>query len=489
MNMKPFLMGTALTALMLLPAAYGQAAETALMQAPARNAALIAEVPGFKSAKLDLYIGKRAISEGVLVRKSFIRDGKIVIPPAGLVYSSRIASVGTMTGIELMLLGKQYPQVDEEVEYLILKDKKMKLGDSVNLLPDGSRALQFVKGGPHPYGTVAADSATLRIMKSTGNYYGTHFTVATNSPLIDVNSGQFKGMGLPEGRHSLKADAGEPLQHNTYVGNSIYPSGNSYLIVGKVSAKEVEVKEFGTPSITRVWLASDPRVSGAYAAGQSVTIGGETLKVVSVSKDAVKLSLTNKAGKTVTREFTGISAPDATKYLPGSAADRARFQMASEDGKVRVQLAMLHPEGVLTADGKVRLDLFSGVFSFANPQPWERDPRFNVRPDTCASCRLLNEIVLENAEEIVLDAKNNVASGPEGYFKIVIDDFDGKKLRAWHFEDADGNKSPNLASFAGGAHIDLVANFENKSIGAFGNRTAQQALRRELKKNGFVMTK
>ena len=35
--------------------------------------------------------------------------------------------------------------------------------------------------------------------------------------------------------------------------------------------------------------------------------------------------------------------------------------------------------------------------------------------------------------------------GPNGYFKIVIDDFDGTRINAWHFEDADGNKSVNLA--------------------------------------------
>lgn len=80
-------------------------------------------------------------------------------------------------------------------------------------------------------------------------------------------------------------------------------------------------------------------------------------------------------------------------------------------------------------------------------------------------------------------------AGPENYFKVIIDDFDGKKINAWHFEDAEGNKSPNLASFAGGAHIDLVANFENKSIGSYGNRMAEQALKRELAAKGFVMTK
>jgi hypothetical protein len=80
--------------------------------------------------------------------------------------------------------------------------------------------------------------------------------------------------------------------------------------------------------------------------------------------------------------------------------------------------------------------------------------------------------------------------GPEGYFKIVIDDFDGKTLKAWHFEDADGNKSPNLVSFARGAHIDLVANFvDNGALGKFGYRSAQQNFVKSLTDRGIVMKK
>ena len=48
MRLSTFVGGTALAALLLFPA-LGSATESALMKAPARNAALIAKVPGFKS--------------------------------------------------------------------------------------------------------------------------------------------------------------------------------------------------------------------------------------------------------------------------------------------------------------------------------------------------------------------------------------------------------------------------------------------------------
>ena len=329
---------------------------------------------------LDLYIAKRTITEGVVIRKSFIRDGKIVIPPAGLYYSSRIASIGTMTNIEVMLLGKRYSEVDEAFEYLVLKNRVMKKGDSINLLPDGSRALQFVSGSSHPYGNSAAYSS-LRIMKSSGNFYGTNFQVAADPTLVDVNSGKFHGLGLSEGRHPVTAATGEPVQHKSYFGASIYPSGKSYLIVGRTSPTEVEVKEFATPSLTEIWLTSEPRVSGAYKTGDSVKIGSAEVKILAVGKDSAKISLTDN-GKNTIKEFKGINDKHALDYLPSSPAERAKWQMASDDGKVRVQVAMLHPEGALTADGKVRLDMFSGVFSLKNPQAWPGDPRFTVRPDT-----------------------------------------------------------------------------------------------------------
>jgi hypothetical protein len=60
---------------------------------------------------------------------------------------------------------------------------------------------------------------------------------------------------------------------------------------------------------------------------------------------------------------------------------------------------------------------------------------------------MLNELILDNAEPIILDEKNNTYTGPNGYFKIVIDDFDGEKINAWHIEDRTGMKTPNLAEY------------------------------------------
>lgn len=90
---------------------------------------------------------------------------------------------------------------------------------------------------------------------------------------------------------------------------------------------------------------------------------------------------------------------------------------------------------------------------------------------------------------MVLDSTNNVFVGPEGYFKIVIDEFDGENIKAWHFEDVEGNKSVNLAGFANGQHIDLLANIACSTVGTFATRNAIKMIENEQQAKGLIMSK
>ena len=64
--------------------------------------------------------------------------------------------------------------------------------------------------------------------------------------------------------------------------------------------------------------------------------------------------------------------------------------------------------------------------------------------------------MVANKEAIVLDGEtNNVLVGPDNQFKIVIDEFDGTTVKAWHVE-TEKAKTGNLAVRAQGKNIDLV---------------------------------
>lgn len=52
----------------------------------------------------------------------------------------------------------------------------------------------------------------------------------------------------------------------------------------------------------------------------------------------------------------------------------------------------------------------------------------------------------------------------------VIAEFDGKIVKAWHIENSKGEKSPNLATRAGGKHIDLVVGKACRSTAHFISR-------------------
>ena len=86
--------------------------------------------------------------------------------------------------------------------------------------------------------------------------------------------------------------------------------------------------------------------------------------------------------------------------------------------------------------------------------------------------------MLENAKEIVLDAKNNKYVGPEKQFTIVIDKFEGKEVQAWHIETAKG-KTQNLSARAKGAHIDAVVSEACRSTAHFFSRVYKDLYREQ----------
>ena len=79
--------------------------------------------------------------------------------------------------------------------------------------------------------------------------------------------------------------------------------------------------------------------------------------------------------------------------------------------------------------------------------------------------------MLENKEPIILDSTNNVFVGPDEYFKVVIDEFDGKAVQAWHFEDVKGNATDNLV-VGEGTHVDVLVNAACRSVWHFVDRVA-----------------
>jgi hypothetical protein len=92
---------------------------------------------------------------------------------------------------------------------------------------------------------------------------------------------------------------------------------------------------------------------------------------------------------------------------------------------------------------------------------------------------LLIELMLENKETITLDSTNNVFVGPDGYFKVVIDEIEGDAVKAWHIETAKAT-SGNLVS-GEGKHIDVLVNGANRTVSHFSGRVTQTLMVQQQK--------
>ena len=89
--------------------------------------------------------------------------------------------------------------------------------------------------------------------------------------------------------------------------------------------------------------------------------------------------------------------------------------------------------------------MFTQIQALKRDTPFEFDHRFMVRPDVCGHCYQLNEVLLDNPEPIILDNDHPVYEGPKRedgtpLYRLVLDDFDGEMIHAWHVETDNAKK-------------------------------------------------
>ena len=153
------------------------------------------------------------------------------------------------------------------------------------------------------------------------------------------------------------------------------------------------------------------------------------------------MTLLDKKGKVLVEKTLGPLTKELFDTLPQHSESQQKVMLQHGDVHVELDLSSSFP------GGKVQLYVAAGIQKMQRDKPWPDDSRFIIRPEVCGHCYMLNELVLGNAEPIILDEKNNTYAGPNGYFKIVVDDFDGEKINAWHIEDKAGMKTANLAEY------------------------------------------
>lgn len=409
--------------------------------APDRSCAFVPKMKGFvRKIVRNRSDEKLTLSETLVVRSSYVdyRSGKIIIPPRGLFYSSRNArNIRPLAGESTVILGRQAYLLSTE-SYLVVKKnfridlwKETLMGDGNRLfwqdvpLGDGSKALRYthsdlIWGRPCP---------VMRVTKYSGNTWGANMIAAPGfSGYFDMARRPLP----PEGRAEQGFEFHLP---------EIFAEGATYLIPKWISPDFIEVAEMGTPGLDSFTVSYKAPQRIELKSGETKAVGRLVLHVKKVdpSKKTVKLSLVDSGGKEVAVKTLGPLTEDLYDTLPQYGPSQQRVMMQHEDVHIELALPTQFENGV------VPLFIATDCKKYERDKPWPGDPRFVLRPDVCGHCYMLNEVILDNPEAIVLDAENNTFVGPENHFKIVVDDFDGESINAWHIEDNEGRKTPNLA--------------------------------------------
>lgn len=372
-------------------------------------------------------------AESVFIRGSYVdyRNGRIVIPPAGLCYSSRNArNIRTLAGESFLLLGRTAYITAFDAGTFVRRNLDL---DFWKNQPMGDRNLMYWQDE-----LLGVRNKTLRF---TGHSY------LDDRPVAELSLMKYSGNRWTA--HFLMAQGLDPDAGNRYQMPEVFAEGATWIVPEYIGNNFTRIKEFGTPTIESVSFTYDKPENALMASGEDRPLGAYTLRCEAAdpASRSVRLSLRDKDGKVLADKTLGPLNQALADLLP-QYRDAARALQLTH-GQVQAELDPKEP----FKDGKANLYTYTGIRLLKRDTPFEFDPRFSVRPDACGHCYQLNELLLDNPEAIVLDREHPSYDGPRGedgkpLFRIVIDSFDGEMIHAWHIETWDDGKvvkTDNLA--------------------------------------------
>ena len=442
---------------------YPKVIDNAAFYGPDHSAPFVPRLRGFERENTQNRKGDRITSaEGLVIRGSYVdyEKGRIVIPPAGLYYTSRNGrNIRTLNGESFFMLGRRAYIAQFRASTVVrnnfdLDFWRLQPGGDQNpifwqdvFLGQNNKALRYTQ---HTYLDDRV-MAALNIVKYSGNNFGAPFLVAQG---FNGTSGD---------RYDLP---------------SLFAEGATWVIPEHVGYNYARIGQFGTPSLEAASYTYVKPERVSLAPGQTGKIGTSVVEVLSIDASAgtVKLTWRSASGENPAEKVLGPLDEAARALLPQfqDTAHAMQFVHGTEMAELDIQTPF--------ENGKVNLWLYAGLRDLVRDTPLAEDARFVLRPDVCGHCYQLNELLLDNAQAIILDKNNRVFEGPKRadgtpQFKIIIDDFDGEMIHAWHIETTVKNrlfKTDNLA-FNPRNNIDVLVGV-NGSIEGFLRASMQERL-------------
>ncbi|MBN1227742.1 MAG: hypothetical protein JXA79_12175 [Deltaproteobacteria bacterium] len=377
----------------------GFAEENAHYKIPSPDASFVdpAEMPKFLSPKLlpNRHGIKRGISEGFLIRQSFLKDDKIVIPPAGLIYFSFGGEYfSNLNGEPFVIAGKESIWIEKEETILVKKNLTVPLNKApIPLGEEGTVALA------HTY----YNDRYMGVQRADFNY-------------VFANGYKTWGLGtiIPSGGYARSRNAiawgnlqGEgmisppPYQ---FMGDPFDASSTYYIAVDSVTPQGVKVTEAGAADI--IWFKlsyKKPIIADDLTAGQILPVGAYRVKVLSIdsNRGTARIVLMNSDGKALAEKTLGpltLETYEVKNRIEHSMA--VRRSMALDYENVRIQLntkfdpvwgpgptKLMNEAGDFVPlpqvnevstfhGGVVDLVIYDDVQKMELRRPWREDPRF-----------------------------------------------------------------------------------------------------------------
>lgn len=348
-------------------------------------------------------------NDGVFIRQSKVENGQVVIPPGGLYYLDDGGGEVALQGETFYYLGHQPTYIEYNMVIDVKKDVTIPAGGSV--VVGGQVYYYYASIGHETMSNHTLDVKTIA---------GTDWEWAFGMPVFSETETNW-------------------WQGNRF--NMLYNQG----VAREVSKDKLVFDWLSGVRMDRLLLANTKVFNGFAKIGQEWTVGNRVIRLASIDQQAGTAKIQVLEGGNVVFEKT-LGPVQQDSLIEDDAARKAiLFEYKDLAG-------FLVPTEAFR-DGQAQLRLYGDAFSLNYGQDYAQDPRFAVWPVGCPTGHNFG-IMWTNKEAITIPSGGS-ATGPEGYFKIAVDNIQNDEVVAWHVEDRQGNRSVNLGG-AGIKNIDLV---------------------------------
>jgi hypothetical protein len=349
--------------------------------------------------------------DGIIIRQSRVQDGRVSIPPGGLVYlEDTWRGEVALVGERLAYLGKAPTYIDYDMSIVVQQDVTIPSGESV-----------AVGGQVYHYYATVGHGRTSNHTLHVRTIAGTDWEWAFGHPVLSTS------------------------QTNWWEGTrfaQLYNQGQAR----ELTPKQIVFDWISGVRTDRLLMADTQLFAGWAKSEQEWQVGKRTVRLGSIDAQAGVVQIQIHEDNRVVYDKT-LGPVQSDLLIEDTGARKALvFEYNDIAG-------FLVPWPEAFRKGQAQLKLYSGVFSIRYGADYAGDPRFVTYPIGCPTGHNFG-IMWVNKEAMIIPPGGS-ATGPEDYFKIVVDQVQGADVMAWHVEDQQGNRSVNLGG-PGVANIDLV---------------------------------